>query len=31
MKQRWEERFEVLDKVLEVEKEQIANGKQENR
>ncbi len=31
MKQRWEERFEALDKVLEVEKEQIANGKQENR
>ena len=31
MQQRWSERFEALDTVLEVEKEQTANSKQENR
>ncbi|HEV7235001.1 MAG TPA: metalloregulator ArsR/SmtB family transcription factor [Ktedonobacteraceae bacterium] len=31
MQQRWSERFDALDAVLEVEKEQIANSKQENR
>jgi DNA-binding transcriptional ArsR family regulator len=28
-RQRWEERFEALDKVLEAEKEKLAKGKQE--
>jgi DNA-binding transcriptional ArsR family regulator len=29
MRQRWEERFEMLDKVLEVEKEKLAKRKEE--
>jgi DNA-binding transcriptional ArsR family regulator len=29
MRQRWEERFEVLDKVLEAEKEKLAKSKEE--
>jgi DNA-binding transcriptional ArsR family regulator len=31
MRQTWEERFEALDKVLEVEKEKLAKSKQESR
>jgi DNA-binding transcriptional ArsR family regulator len=29
MRQRWEERFEALDKVLEAEKEKLAKSKEE--
>jgi DNA-binding transcriptional ArsR family regulator len=31
MRQTWEERFEALDKVLEVEKEKLAKSKRESR
>ncbi len=31
MKQRWEERFAVLDTVLESEKKKLVKGKQESR
>ena len=30
-KQRWEERFEALDKVLEAEKQKLAQGEQEKK
>jgi len=29
MRQRWEERFEALDEVLEAEKEKLAKSKEE--
>src|SRR5690348_3280772 len=31
MRQRWEERFEAFDKVLEAEKEKLARDEQENK